>query len=41
LDKLIASRKANAGCVNLRQIVYGTFDQTIHTQEKADTAQVQ
>jgi hypothetical protein len=27
LDKLIASRKANAGCLNLRQIILGTFDQ--------------
>jgi len=31
LDKLIASNKANAGIFNLRQILLGTFDQTIHT----------
>ena len=31
LDKLLLSRKANAGVFNLRQILLGTFDQTIHT----------
>ena len=31
LDKLIQSRKANAGVFNMRQILLGTFDQTIHT----------
>ena len=31
LDKLIASRIANAGAFNLRQIILGTFDQRIHT----------
>ena len=34
LDKLLKSRKANAGVFNLRQILLGMFDQTIHTQEK-------
>ena len=40
LDKLVASRKANAGSFNLRQIILGTFDQRIHTADKADTQQV-
>lgn len=40
LDKLILSRKANAGVFNLRQILLGTFDQEIHTSAKADTAAV-
>ncbi|XP_052777183.1 thimet oligopeptidase-like isoform X2 [Mya arenaria] len=40
LDKLIASRKANAGVFNLRQILLGTFDQTIHTMAEADTAKL-
>ena len=31
LEKLIASNKANTGIFNLRQILLGTFDQTIHT----------
>ena len=34
LSALIKSRKANAGVFNLRQILLGTFDQTIHTMEK-------
>lgn len=34
LDKLIKSRIANAGMFNLRQILLGMFDQTIHTQKK-------
>ncbi|KAB7507201.1 Thimet oligopeptidase [Armadillidium nasatum] len=37
IEKLSASRKANAGGFNLRQIVLGTFDQKIHTRSKADT----
>jgi thimet oligopeptidase len=38
LQKLVASKNANAGYANKRQIVLGTFDQTIHTKPKADTA---
>ena len=34
LQTLISSRLANAGVFNLRQILLGTFDQTIHTQPK-------
>lgn len=37
VDKLAKSRKANAGGFNLRQIILGTFDQSIHTRGKADT----
>ncbi|EDO48068.1 predicted protein [Nematostella vectensis] len=41
LDKLIASRNANAGVFNLRQILLGTFDQEIHTSPQVvDTAKV-
>lgn len=37
VEKLAKSRKANAGGFNLRQIILGTFDQTIHTRGQADT----
>lgn len=37
LDKLMASRKANAGGFNLRQIVLATFDQRIHKTDSVDT----
>ena len=40
LSKLIASRRANAGGFNLRQIILGTFDQRIHTRGEADTQQM-
>jgi len=40
LEKLLNSRLANAGLFNLRQITLGTFDQTIHTREKADTKKI-
>jgi len=40
LAKLMASRKANAGGFNLRQIILGTFDQRIHNTGKADTQKV-
>jgi len=33
LKSLLASRKANAGLFNLRQILLATFDQSIHTCE--------
>merc|ERR1719421_2098946 len=38
MAKLIKSRNANSGVFNMRQIVLGSFDQAIHTAEKADTA---
>ena len=34
VDKLVKARNANAGVFNLRQILLGTFDQTIHTSDK-------
>ncbi|XP_063415153.1 thimet oligopeptidase-like [Mytilus trossulus] len=40
LQKLLDSRKANAGVFNLRQILLGTFDQTIHRMDQADTASI-
>ena len=35
---MINARNANAGILNMRQIVLGSFDQAIHTAPKADTA---
>ena len=35
---MITARNANAGILNMRQIVLGSFDQAIHTAPKADTA---
>jgi len=40
LQKLVASKKANSGGLNLRQIFFGTFDMTIHTRAKADTMEI-
>ena len=42
LDKLVASKNANAGGFNLRQIYIATYDQRIHTAEggKVDTAKL-
>lgn len=37
MERLQKSRKANAGGFNLRQIILGTFDQSIHTRGQADT----
>jgi len=38
MDKMIAAKNVNSGLLNLRQVFYGVFDQTIHTQEKVDLA---
>uniref|UniRef100_A0A671X633 Neurolysin (metallopeptidase M3 family) n=1 Tax=Sparus aurata TaxID=8175 RepID=A0A671X633_SPAAU len=40
LDKLIASRVANTGLMNLRQVVLGKVDQSLHTSPRADTTEV-
>eukprot|EP00058_Branchiostoma_floridae_P026374 XP_002611865.1 thimet oligopeptidase [Branchiostoma floridae] len=40
IETLVKARNANAGVFNLRQILLGTFDQNIHTREKADTAAI-
>ncbi|XP_071952161.1 thimet oligopeptidase-like isoform X2 [Antedon mediterranea] len=40
MDKLVKARNANAGVFNQRQILLGTFDQTIHTKDKADTQSI-
>ena len=37
LEKLIASKNANAGAVNLRQIYLASFDQELHTSDKVKT----
>ncbi|XP_071387867.1 neurolysin, mitochondrial [Centroberyx affinis] len=40
LDKLIASRVASTGLMNLRQVVLSKVDQSLHTSPPADTAEV-
>ncbi|XP_044189897.1 neurolysin, mitochondrial isoform X2 [Thunnus albacares] len=40
LDKLIASRVANTGMMNLRQVVLSKVDQSLHSSPHADTAEV-
>ncbi|XP_037341008.2 neurolysin, mitochondrial [Pungitius pungitius] len=40
LDRLIASRVANTGLMNLRQVVLGKVDQSLHAGRRADTAAV-
>uniref|UniRef100_A0A672IIN8 Neurolysin (metallopeptidase M3 family) n=1 Tax=Salarias fasciatus TaxID=181472 RepID=A0A672IIN8_SALFA len=40
LDKLIASRVANTGLMNLRQVVLSKVDQSLHSSSCADTAEV-
>lgn len=40
VDKLVASKVASAGYKNKRQLVFGMFDQMIHSRAQADTAKV-
>jgi len=40
IEKLIKSQIANAGIFNLRQIGLATFDQRIHTMDKANTQEI-
>ncbi|KAM3874165.1 neurolysin, mitochondrial [Diretmus argenteus] len=40
LNKLITSRVANTGLMNLRQVVLSKVDQSLHTSPHADTAEV-
>uniref|UniRef100_A0A8C9THT8 Neurolysin (metallopeptidase M3 family) n=1 Tax=Scleropages formosus TaxID=113540 RepID=A0A8C9THT8_SCLFO len=39
LDRLIASRVANTGLMNLRQVVLSKVDQSFHTKSSANTAE--
>jgi len=39
LEKLVASKLANVATTTCRQLVFGLFDQDIHTKDSADTAQ--
>ncbi|EGD75641.1 Thop1 protein [Salpingoeca rosetta] len=40
ISALIKSRVANAGILTKRQILYATFDQTIHSQPEVNTAEL-
>jgi len=40
IQSLIKSKNANAGVFNLRQLLLGSFDLRIHSQSKANTAEV-
>jgi hypothetical protein len=40
IERLISTRNANTGLLNKRQILFGTFDQNIHSSPKSDTAKV-
>jgi thimet oligopeptidase len=38
LSKMVAAKNVNTGLLNLRQIFFGLYDQTIHSQPETDTA---
>lgn len=38
LSKMVAAKNVNTGLFNLRQVFFGLFDQTIHSQPETDTA---
>eukprot|EP01113_Clastostelium_recurvatum_P027594 TRINITY_DN3331_c0_g1_i2.p1 TRINITY_DN3331_c0_g1~~TRINITY_DN3331_c0_g1_i2.p1 ORF type:complete len:739 (-),score=223.20 TRINITY_DN3331_c0_g1_i2:14-2230(-) len=38
LNKMVAAKNANSGLLHARQVFYGIFDLTVHTQDKVDTA---
>ena len=40
MDALVAAKHANVGLLTCRQLFFGMFDQTIHSQEKSDTAAI-
>lgn len=40
VDALVAAKHANVGLLTCRQLFFGMFDQTIHSQEKSDTAAI-
>jgi len=40
LGKMVAAKNANAGNHNKRQLVFGIFDQIIHTRSKIDSAKI-
>ncbi|KAF4322670.1 hypothetical protein BBO99_00002730 [Phytophthora kernoviae] len=40
ITRLISTKNANTGLLNKRQLLFATFDQTIHSKAKSNTAQV-
>jgi Zn-dependent oligopeptidase len=40
IDSLIAAKHANVGLLTKRQLLFGIFDQTIHSADKVDTAKL-
>mmetsp|Transcript_67432 Transcript_67432/g.152615 ORF Transcript_67432/g.152615 Transcript_67432/m.152615 type:complete len:422 (+) Transcript_67432:596-1861(+) len=40
VDSLVAAKNANVGLLTCRQLFFGIFDQTIHSQPKSDTAAI-
>jgi len=40
MDKLVKSKHANVATIYCRQLIFGLFDQDIHSRESADTAKI-